>query len=207
MDQIIPLEKIENRIYLIRGQKVMIDSDLAFLYGVETKKLNQQVKRNKKRFPDDFMFQVTRYEAEYLEREGVYFGGEDYLKSQIVTSNKANIKTKNLLKSQIVTSSWGGRRGLPYAFTEQGVAMLSSILKTDKAIEMNILIVRAFVKIRQLIYSYKDLADKITKMEREYGGNISKIFKALDALAGEVENKVDKKSDDGRVEEIGFKVE
>ena len=132
MLNIIPVEKIENKILLIRGLKVMLDRDLAELYGVETKALNQAVKRNKKRFPDDFMFQLTRVEAEYLVSENVIL-----LRSKIVTLNEeiANNKEKNAnLKSQFVTSSWGGRRKLPYVFTEQGVAMLSSILKSERAI-------------------------------------------------------------------------
>jgi len=105
MGNLIPLERIESRIYLIRGQKVMLDNDLANLYGVPTKALNQAIKRNLSRFPVDFMFQLTALEAENL-------------------------------RSQIVTSSWGGRRTLPYAFTEQGVAMLSSVLNSERAIRV-----------------------------------------------------------------------
>ena len=116
MDQ---LELIQSKIYEIRGQKVMLDKDLAELYQVEVRVLNQSVKRNMKRFPPDFMFQLTKEEWEYL-------------------------------KSQFVTSSWGGIRKLPYAFTEQGLAMLSGILNSDIAIEVNIGIMRAFVAIRQM---------------------------------------------------------
>ena len=114
------LQLIQNKIYEIRGQKVMLDRDLAELYQVETKRINEAVKRNSKRFPPDFMFQLTLDEFE-------------------------------ILKSQIATSRWGGNRKLPFAFTEQGLAMLSGILNSDIAIEMNILIMRAFVAIRQLI--------------------------------------------------------
>lgn len=113
---------IERRIYLIRGLKVMIDEDLSELYGVPTKRLNEQVRRNRKRFPEDFMFQLTREEAEAL-------------RSQIATSKTGR----------------GGRRSLPYVFTEQGVAMLSSILNSERAIEVNIAIMRAFVKLRQML--------------------------------------------------------
>ena len=161
MSNIVPIEKIENKILLIRGLKVMLDRDLAELYGVETRILNQAVKRNKKRFPDDFMFQLTRMETEYLVSEGVI-----PLKSQIVISSEENGENKKKsLRSQIVILNKSSKRGLhikflPFVFTEQGVAMLSSVLKSERAIEMNIIIMRAFVKIRNLIYSYKDLAQK-----------------------------------------------
>ncbi|MFH1583006.1 MAG: ORF6N domain-containing protein [Candidatus Falkowbacteria bacterium] len=171
---LIPLEKIENKVILIRGQKVMLDRDLAELYGVETKVLNQGVKRNRERFPDDFMFQLTRMEAEYL------------VAGDVVP-----------LRSQFVTSNRGGRRYLPYVFTEQGVAMLSSVLKSKRAIQTNILIMRAFVKIRNLVYSYKDLAEKIEKIERTYNKEITKIFKILDYLT---------KENTGEKNEIGLKV-
>lgn len=114
------IEEIRNRIYEVRGRQVMLDKDLAELYGVETKVLNQAVKRNAKRFPDDFMFQLKNEEWE-------------------------------ILRSQFVTSSWGGIRYLPYAFTEQGVAMLSSVLRSDTAIEVNIRIMRTFVAVRQYL--------------------------------------------------------
>ncbi|MBU4257417.1 ORF6N domain-containing protein [Patescibacteria group bacterium] len=195
MSNIIPVEKIENKILLIRGLKVMLDRDLAELYGVETKVLNQAIKRNKKRFPDDFMFQLTRMETEYLVSQNVI-----PLRSQIVTlkAEKAKNKGKTTnLRSQIVTSRWGGSRYLPYVFTEQGVAMLSSVLKSERAIEMNIIIMRAFVKIRNLIYSYKDLAEKVEKMERTYNKQIGKIFEMLDKLT-KTENNSNKA-------EIGFK--
>lgn len=118
------IEEIRNRIYEIRGRQVMLDKDLAELYGVETKVLNQAVKRNAKRFPDDFMFQLKDEEWE-------------------------------ILRSQFVTSSWGGIRYLPYAFTEQGVAMLSSVLRSDTAIEVNIRIMRTFVAVRQYLAAPK----------------------------------------------------
>lgn len=118
------IEEIRNRIYEVRGRQVMLDKDLAELYGVETKVLNQAVKRNSKRFPDDFMFQLKNEEWE-------------------------------ILRSQFVTSSWGGIRYLPYAFTEQGVAMLSSVLRSDTAIEVNIRIMRTFVAVRQYLVAPK----------------------------------------------------
>ena len=124
------IKSIQNRIYEIRGERVMLDFDLASLYEVETKVLNQAVKRNVKRFPEDFMFQLTSAEFEEirLQIEAINQGRS----SQIVMTGETN------LKSQFVTSSWGGTRKLPYAFTEQGVAMLSGVLKSEKAINMNI---------------------------------------------------------------------
>ena len=135
MTDIILSEKIENRILLIRNEKVMLDRDLALFYGVETRALIQAVKRNRERFPDDFMFRLLPMEAESLV-------------SQNVIPSKRSI---------------GGR--MPYVFTEQGVAMISSILKSKKAININVIIMRTFVKVRKLVYSYKDLADKIRRME------------------------------------------
>ena len=134
----------KDKILLIRGQKVMLDSDLAFLYGVETKLLIQAVKRNKERFPVEFMFQLTLKEFENL-------------------------------RSQIVTSSWGGRRYAPFAFTEYGVVMLSGVLKSKKAIAININIVKAFIRLRELAFSYKDLARKLWELEDKYGRHDKKI--------------------------------
>jgi hypothetical protein len=137
-------ETIVEKIYIIRGQKVMLDRDLAEMYGVEVKRLNQAVKRNISRFPDDFMFQLSQDEF------------------------------KNL-KSQFVTSSWGGIRKLPYAFTEQGVAMLSSVLNSETAIQVNIQIIRLFTKMKQLIIDNKDLWMKIEKIEQHLLKNDEEI--------------------------------
>lgn len=149
--------KIEKMIYLIRGQKVMLDSDLASLYEIDTKKFNQAVKRNMKRFPKDFMFQLTKAEHENL-------------RSQIVTSKEGR----------------GGRRYAPYVFTEQGVAMLSSILNSDRAIEVNISIMRTFVKIRHLLASDETLSDRLSKLERGTDQLFRIVFERLDALDGQV---------------------
>lgn len=143
------VQLIERRIYLIRGQKVMLDFDLAELYGVTTSRLNEQVTRNKRRFPADFMFRLTKEEAENL-------------RSQFVISNSEQAKNKGFdpnLRSQFAISSsgYGGRRHLPYAFTEQGVAMLSSVLNSDQAIEVNIAIMRAFVRLRQMLETNEEL--------------------------------------------------
>ena len=148
----IPVEIIEKKIYIIRNQRVMLSSDLAELYCVETRALNQAVKRNIERFPEDFMFQLDDNEF------------------------------KNL-KSQIVTSSWGGmRRANPYAFTEQGIAMLSSVLKSDRAIKVNIEIMRTFVKIRKMISQHKDLADKLTQLEIKTEKHDKDIKAIIDAI-------------------------
>jgi hypothetical protein len=147
----IKIINIESHIFEIRGKRVMIDSDLANLYEVETKVLNQAVKRNLARFPEDFMFQLTNEEDE-------------------------------ILRSQIVTSSWGGRRTLPFAFTEQGIAMLSSVLNSDRAILVNIQIMRAFVKLREMIISHKDLAAKIADMEKKYDKQFKIVFDAINKL-------------------------
>jgi phage regulator Rha-like protein len=150
---IVPVERIERTILLIRGQKVMLDADLAALYGVETKRLNERVKRNIERFPADFMFQLNEKEF-------------DILKSQSATSS----------------SGWGGRRSLPYAFTEQGVAMLSSVLNSPRAIQVNIEIMRAFVELRRLLASHAELARKIEALERKYDEQFKVVFDAIREL-------------------------
>jgi hypothetical protein len=150
---LVPVTEIEGMILIVRGQKVMIDSDLARLYGVETKVLLQNVKRNLGRFPADFMFQLTQIEFSNL-------------KSQFVTSR----------------SDWGGRRYLPYVFTEQGVAMLSSVLNSERAISVNIEIMRAFVKLRQLLAAHVGLARKLDLLEKKYDSQFRAVFDAIRQL-------------------------
>jgi hypothetical protein len=146
---LIPAERIEKRIFYLRGVKVMLSPDLAELYGVTAKVLNQAVTRNRERFPEDFMFQLTRGEFEDL-------------------------------KSQIVTSSWGGmRRALPYAFSEQGIAMLSGILRSGRAIRVNIEIMRAFVRLRQMLSANAQLASKLEDLERKYDRQFKIVFDAI----------------------------
>lgn len=140
----IPDEVLMNKIFVIEGIKVMLDSDLAELYQVETKVLNQAVKRNSERFPDDFMFQLTKEQWENL-------------------------------KSQNVTSSWGGRRTLPYVFTEQGVAMLSSVLNSQVAIKVNIQIIRVFTKMREMLLTHKDLLLEMEEIRKKVSGQDEKI--------------------------------
>jgi phage regulator Rha-like protein len=151
MKSLVPIEVIEKKILLINGKKVMLDSDLAALYGVETKTLVRAVKRNLERFPDDFMVQLTKEEFVNLK---FHFG----------------------------TSRWGGRRYLPYAFTENGVAMLSSILNSPKAIQVNIQIMRTFTKLREMITSHKDLTKKLNELEKKYDGQFQIVFEAIRQL-------------------------
>lgn len=166
MSQLVPVEVIERRILLIRGQKVMLDSHLAELYGVETKFLNRAVKRNLERFPEDFMFQLTPAEAEALRCHFGTSNGSSALRSQNVTSNLAR----------------GGRRYLPYVFTEQGVAMLSSVLRSPRAVQVNIAIMRAFVKLRELLAGHKELGRKLEEMEQKYDAQFKVVFDAIYAL-------------------------
>ncbi len=144
-------EKMASLIYVLRGKRVMIDSDLANIYNVETRVLNQVVTRNRERFPNDFMFQLTKTEFDNL-------------------------------KSQNVMSSWGGRRSLPYVFTEHGLLMLASVLKSEIAIKASLNIVRAFVKLRELLASNKELARKIEELEQNYDKQFKIIFTAIRQL-------------------------
>jgi len=141
---IISDELVMNNIYLIRGQKVMLDFDLSILYKVETKRLNEQVNRNKERFPEDFMFRLTKDEYENL-------------------------------RSQIATSRWGGTRYIPMAFTEQGVAMLSSVLNSPTAIAVNIQIIRVFTRMRALLMTHKDILLQLEKIEKRLGNHDEQI--------------------------------
>ncbi len=148
----VTLTALEHRILLLRGQKLLLSSDLAALYEVEARVLNQAVARNRERFPEDFMFALT---------------AEEY----------ANLKSQN------VTSSWGGaRRAPPYAFTEQGVAMLSSVLRSERAVQVNIAIMRAFVKLREMLASHRELAEKLDLMEQKYDLQFKAVFDAIREL-------------------------
>jgi hypothetical protein len=152
------VEQIESRMFLIRGQKVMLSMHLAELYEVEPRALVQAVKRNIERFPEDFMFQLNPEES-------------------------AN------LKSQIVISSWGGIRTAPYAFTEQGVSMLSSVLHSDRAIQVNIEIMRAFVRLRQLLSTNAELSRKLAALEKKYDIQFKAVFVAIRELMTPLEPK------------------
>ena len=159
-DIVVSSDRITRAIMLIRGQKVMLDEDLADLYEVETKALNRAVKRNLDRFPEDFMFQLTA--KEFTD-----------LRFQSGTSS---------LRSQIGTSRWGGRRYPPYAFTEQGVAMLSSVLHSDRAIHVNVEIMRAFVRLRQMLASHTELSHKLAALEKKYDKQFKVVFDAIREL-------------------------
>jgi hypothetical protein len=148
-----PLERIERSILLIRGHKVMLDADLAVLYAVSTKRLNEQVRRNRSRFPGDFMFQLTEEEVRSL-------------RSQFATSKKGR----------------GGRRYSPLVFTEQGIAMLSTVLNSERAIQVNIEIMRAFVRLREMIATHKDLARKLEALEKRYDAQFKVVFDAIREL-------------------------
>jgi len=167
MTDIISVESITSRIYFIRGLKVMIDRDLAELYGVETKRLKEQVRRNISRFPEDFMFVITNQEVRNL-------------------------------RSQIATSSWGGTRYIPMAFTEQGVAMLSSVLNSKRAIDVNIAIMRTFVKMRQILATNKEFSEKLKIIEdqlAEHDKQFQIVFEAIKQLL---------KDDEKPKQRIGF---
>jgi len=150
-EMMIPHERIESRIFMIRGHKVILDVDLSILYDVPTKALIQAIKRNYDRFPVDFMFRLTAGEFDNL-------------------------------RSQSVTSSWGGRRYLPYAFTEQGIAMLSSVLRSQRAIRVNIQIMRTFYQLRQIISTHEDLKRRIESMEGKYDQQFKVVFDAIKAM-------------------------
>lgn len=145
--------RAERHILVMRGQKVMLDADLAVLYGVATGRLNEQVRRNLARFPADFMFQLSKEEVALLRSQ-----------------------------SAISSRNWGGRRHLPYVFTEQGVAMLSSVLRSERAIQANIAIMRAFVSLREMLSSHRDLARRLDEMEKRYDASFKAVFEAIRAL-------------------------
>ena len=178
MTQIAPQpENLAQLVFLVRGEKVLLDADLAMLYGVETGALNRAVKRNIERFPADFMLQLSPDEWEDL-------------KCQVGISSSpaspAKTQKPEAIRSQIVTTSvHGGRRAIPYAFTEQGVAMLSSVLRSPRAVEVNIAIMRTFVQLRRLMDSNRDLARRIEAMETRYDEQFSQVFDAIKQLIAE----------------------
>lgn len=168
MKNALPTVPVDNLILEIRGQKVITDADLARLYEVETKRLNEQVKRNMERFPEDFMFQLSEDEF-------------------------------HVLKSHFATSSWGGRRSLPYVFTEHGAIMAASVLNSPRAVEMSIYVVRAFVNLRAHILQYKELSQKVSELEAKLGKHDENIVAIVNALKLLMEPPKAKKK------EIGFK--
>lgn len=180
------IQSIQNRIYEIRGERVMLDRDLASLYEIETKVLNQAVRRNIRRFPKDFMFQLTEEEFESIKAQSEILDG-------------------NPLRSQIVTSKGrGGNRYLPYAFTEQGVAMLSGVINSDKAISMNIAIMRAFVAVRQVLLKQNDIKEQLKEIKERIGEHDVQLNQIYDAMENLQDEKAAQRKWDDR-ERIGFK--
>ncbi len=179
-------QSIQNRIYELRGERVMLDRDLAILYEIETRVLNQSVKRNIKRFPDDFMFQLTQLEFEQI-------------KSQLG-------QNANSMSSQIVMTSINKRpnSSLPYAFTEHGVAMLSGIINSDKAIDMNIAIMRAFVDVRKVLIKQTDLKEQLKEIKERLGEHDAQLNQIYDAMENLLDEKAAQRKWEDRVR-IGFK--
>ena len=169
--EIIPIRRIAQSILVLRGQKVMLDSDLADLYGVATKVLNQAVKRNASRFPVDFMFQISAEEMEKVSQV-------------VIPPAQERTEKKVTNSSQFVTSSrkYRGKRYRPYAFTEHGVAMLSSILNSERAVKVNIAIMRAFVRLRDVLETNRELARKFDELEKRVGKHDEKIDATLEAI-------------------------
>lgn len=170
--EIIPAEQIARQIFYFRGEKVLLDFDLATLYGVATKALNQAVKRNRERFPDDFMFQLTTEEVLVL-------------RSQNVTSSLQGTGNQETMKSwsrMVTGSKHGGTRYRPYAFTEQGIAMLSSVLKSKRAVKVNIAIMRAFVRLRRMLETNREMAKKFSELEERVGKQDQEIAAILEAI-------------------------
>ena len=179
------IQSIQNRIYIIRGERVILDKDLASLYEIETKSLNLSVKRNIKRFPPDFMFQLNKVDYEALRFE------------------KENLDKGNNLRLQTETSSWGGSRYLPYAFTEQGVAMLSGVLNSDKAISTNIAIMRAFIEVRKVLLQKTDMREQLRKIKERIGEHDTQLNQIYDAIENLLDENAAKRKWDDR-QRIGF---
>lgn len=183
------IQSLQNRIYEIRGQRVILDKDIAQLYEIETRVLNQSVKRHIDRFPEDFMFQLNKQEFESIE----------------IQNNVKNV-TPNL-RSQIVTSSlieWGGSRYLPFAFTEQGVAMLSGIINSKTAIQMNIAIMRAFVELRRVLLIKTDFKHQLDEIKERLGGHDAQLTQIYEAIENILDENAAKNKWDNRTR-IGFR--
>lgn len=172
----VPAERIQARILMLRGVRVILDADLAALYGVPTKRLNEQVKRNARRFPEDFMFQLTRAEARELAR----------LRSQFATLNPqaAERQLVSSNRSQFATGSWRHRdpRFLPYAFTEHGAVQAANVLNSETAIEMGVQVVRAFNQLRRLFADHRALAAKLAELEKRVGGHDAQLAAVVQAI-------------------------
>ena len=190
------LQLIQNRIYEIRGEKVMLDFDLAQLYEVETRVFNQAIKRNAESFPKDFMFRLTEKEWKNM------------MSQFVISSETEKVGVKSNLISQSVISSWGGRRKLPYVFTEHGVTMLASVLKSPKARKMNITIVRAFIALKKFVDRNNNVLELVQELKEKIGEHDIQLKSIYDALENLLEEKADEKSKKVSWEErerIGFK--
>jgi hypothetical protein len=195
------IRSIQNRIYEIRGERVMLDRDLAALYETETKVLNLAVKRNLQRFPSDFMFQLTKEEFDAIRFQIETLDNKDHpLRLQ-----KETLDNDPSLRLQFETSNKrGGTRYMPYAFTEQGIAMLSGVLHSEKAINMNIAIMRAFVDIRRIILSHNDLREQLREIKEKMGEHDVQLNHIYDAMENLLDEKAAQRKWDDR-ERIGFK--
>jgi hypothetical protein len=183
------IQSIQNRIYEMRGERVMLDKDLALLYGTETKILNLSVRRNLKRFPEDFMFQITKEEYETLR----------------IQYEQTEATDQPLQIQHVESKGWGGSRYLPYAFTEQGIAMLSGVLNSDRAIAMNIAIMRAFVGIRKILIKQQDSDAQLQEIKNRLGEHDAQLNQIYDAM----ENILDEKASEvkwSERERIGFRM-
>jgi hypothetical protein len=165
-ESLIPIERIEQKIYVIRGERVILDSDLASIYGVTTTRFNEAIKRNSNRFPGDFIFQLTADEHEALKSHIAISNNEGSLTSQNATSKKGR----------------GGRRYLPYVFTEHGALMAANVVKSDQAVDASVQVVRAFVKMRTMLASHTELSKKINDLEKKYDSQFKSVFEAIKRL-------------------------
>lgn len=193
--KLVPLARIERAIRILRGQKVLLDEDLAVLYGVPAKRLNQQVRRNLDRFPEDFMFRLTEDEVAFLRSQTATLDlyrdpttGRQFLRSQIVTLEtdtqpaESDIHRDASVAPRASDGRGRHRKYLPYAFTEQGVAMLSSVLRSPRAVQVNIEIMRAFVRLRRMLETNAELARKLAALEKKYDGQFRVVFDAIRQL-------------------------
>ena len=185
---LIPIARIERMILLLRGEKVMLDTDLAELYGVEARVLNQAVKRNLERFPEDFMFRLSSAETKLLMQSQPIILPPNSSQSVTSSAKARQLASKHPANSSQFVMSSKKHRGLvyrPYAFTEQGVAMLSSVLRSDRAAQVNVAIMRTFVQLRRMLASHSDLARKLAALERKYDVRFKPVFDAIRALMSE----------------------
>lgn len=217
--KVLPEERIINKIYIIREQKVMLDFDLAVLYEVETKALNQAVKRNAERFPEDFMFRLTDKEWQTMRSQNVTSSAQGVdledsasMRSHFVTSSSQAIDSQSneTMRSQIATSSQSKRkdRYTPYAFTEHGVTMLASILKSERAVKMSIAVVRAFIELKKNAIQYDELISQIENLKNHLGEHDVQLNSIYAAIENLLDDKVDKELKESawkKRKRIGFK--